>query len=277
MAKSFTFEELQDEYQNLWDSMKVTRQTQVYESARKIIQYRARYEEIEKLTGVPWQFVGVLHLRESSCNFNTHLHNGDSLARRTRRVPAGRPVAAPKDGLRYTWVESAVDALKIKGLDKVENWTAPRLCYEAERYNGFGYRMSKKRPLSPYLWAGSNHYTKGKFYADGKYSASMVDAQIGVIPVLREIDKITNARSVPGSRSTWWANFGKWSGLSGLGLTGIVQTFTDFITDWKNLAIIFAVGMVATGIFWYIDRRKLNEYRQGRYIPSELTEGDSNV
>ena len=42
--------------------------------------------------------------------------------------------------------------------------------YELERYNGFGYRDRRPQVLSPYLWSFSNHYSRGKYVADGRFS-----------------------------------------------------------------------------------------------------------
>ena len=41
-----------------------------------------------------------------------------------------------------------------------------RILYRWEAYNGFGSR--RQGINTPYLWAFSNHYTKGKYVADGK-------------------------------------------------------------------------------------------------------------
>jgi lysozyme family protein len=42
---------------------------------------------------VPWYLVGIIHYRECSLYFSRHLHNGEPLTERTRRVPAGRPAS----------------------------------------------------------------------------------------------------------------------------------------------------------------------------------------
>jgi peptidoglycan hydrolase-like protein with peptidoglycan-binding domain len=40
------------------------------------------------------------------------------------------------------------------------------------------------------LWAGTNHYSRGKFVADGQYDPNHVDTQLGIIPVLYEMVQI---------------------------------------------------------------------------------------
>lgn len=160
---------------------------QAQKAAQKIIDLRPKYEPLEKATGVPWYFIGLLHMRESNFNFETHLHNGDPLnvngkAKRTTHVPAGRPAAPPENGKTYTFHESALDALTYE-FGKVKDWSIEQIAYLQELYNGFGYRQ---RGLpSPYLWSGSNQYSRGKYIRDGVFDPSVVDVQLGVMVVLR--------------------------------------------------------------------------------------------
>jgi len=41
--------------------------------------------------------------------------------------------------------------------------------------------------LLAYLWAGTNLEKPGKFVADGKWSATAVSSQIGIVPILKEL------------------------------------------------------------------------------------------
>lgn len=178
-----TFDDLRGEYAQLWASTEIRpeRDGQARRAAAKVIAGRAHYEAVGGALGVPWYFIGLAHMRESYCSFGTHLHNGDSLSARTYHVPAGRPA---KGSPPFSWDESAIDALQIKGLQNVGDWPIERVCYELERFNGFGYRRPG-RGLSPYLWADTNHYQAGKFIADGKYSSGAVDRQDGCMAVLK--------------------------------------------------------------------------------------------
>jgi lysozyme family protein len=176
-----TFAAMAAGYRNLWRTMTVTRPAACEAAAARIRAGRERYREVERRTGAPWFFVGLIHLRESACNFAGVLHNGERIigtGRQTRLVPAGR-------GPFATWEEAAVDALRGKGLHLIREWPVERIGYEAERFNGFGYVARKIN--SPYVWAGSNHYARGKFVRDGVYDASHVDAQLGVMPVLHAL------------------------------------------------------------------------------------------
>jgi lysozyme family protein len=106
------------EYAELWDALTINpnRRAEATAAANRILQNRARYEDVARQTGVPWFVTGLIHMMESDGDFDTHLHNGDPLTARTRNVPRGRPArGAPP----YAWEESAVDALRLKRLDKI--------------------------------------------------------------------------------------------------------------------------------------------------------------
>jgi lysozyme family protein len=51
-----------------------------------------------------------------------------------------------------------------------------------EEYNGLDYAACG-RP-SPYVWASTNQYTKGKYVADGHYDPNAVDHQLGCAALL---------------------------------------------------------------------------------------------
>lgn len=170
------------EYASRWRAMKVL--ANVVASLRgivnTIIANKARYQAVEKLTGVPWFFIGAIHYREASCNFHCHLHNGDPLTARTRQVPAGRPL---KGEAPFTWEESAVDALTMRGLKAGKITSVETFAFEAEGYNGWGYRG--KGVTSPYLWAGTSEHERGKYVADHVYDATAIDKEEGVMPILQ--------------------------------------------------------------------------------------------
>lgn len=182
-----TYQSLVSDYVSLWETMEIkpSAQSAADNAANRIIKNRKRYEVVSALTRVPWYFIGLIHNRESSLDFNTHLHNGDPLTARTKQVPKGRPLADPANGKSYTWEESAVDALKQKKLHQIKDWTIDRMAYELENYNGWGYRNSSININSPYLWAKSNHYSRGKYVRDHVFSRNAVDQQMGTMVVLK--------------------------------------------------------------------------------------------
>jgi lysozyme family protein len=148
----------------------------------KIVQHQSVYETIMQATGVPWQFVGLFHSMEGGLNFSTHLHNGDPLTARTVQVPKGRPKTGNPP---FTFAESAIDALQFDGLAGETNWGLAETLFRLEKYNGFGSR--KKGINTPYLWSYSNHYTKGKYVADGVWDPNAVSKQCGAAVLLQRM------------------------------------------------------------------------------------------
>lgn len=276
MAK-YTYASLKDEYEKNIANMEIipSKQVIIDNVARKIIANKARYQAVAKDVGnIPWQFIAVLHDRESGMDFNTHLHNGDSLKARTHHVPAGRPLGGKPP---FTWEYSAIDALKQKGFEKIEEWPASRIAYEGERYNGFGYR-SHKVP-SPYLWSMSNIYKGGKYVADGVWDSKAWDKQIGIMPLIsrvmaldvsepqiaqssRKLKVITNVKAAVS------ASFGGYLSLD------YFNAIPEYVQKWQALGlqkeIYIIAGLVATiwVVLTVIEKYVLNDYADGRYTPS---------
>jgi len=169
-------------YQQLYDTILVNDDKVVKAAAivTKIAKSKSRYEAVSAATTVPWYIIAVIHYRESSNSFSRHLHNGDPLTSRTVQVPKGRPL---KGNPPFTWEESAIDALRMQGLNRVEDWSMENALTLLEKYNGLGYK--KKGLPSPYIWSWSNHYKSGKYVADGKFDPNIVDAQCGVAVLLK--------------------------------------------------------------------------------------------
>lgn len=133
---------------------------------------------------IRWYHIAVIHYLECSLNFNRYLGNGQSLYRKTTIVPKGR-------GPFNNFEDGAIDAIKLTGLHKVEDWSIGNTLYILEGYNGYGYRQYHNTN-SPYLYSGSNHYAKGKYVSDGRYDANAVSGQIGAALLLKTIEKRLN-------------------------------------------------------------------------------------
>lgn len=151
---------------------------------KKIMANKSRYENVASPLGIPWFFIAAVHNMESSLSYDCHLHNGDPLTGRTTNFPTGRPASGNPP---FTWEESARDSLTFQKLNQWTDWSLPGLLYKLEGYNGWGYRLNHPEVLSPYLWSGSNHYAKGKYISDGRWSDSAVSAQIGAAVILRRL------------------------------------------------------------------------------------------
>jgi lysozyme family protein len=158
----------------------------------RMLDGRSEYLPVVQATGVPWWFIGIIHILETGGNFTRHLHNGDHLSARTVHVPSGRPVAGNPP---FNWQESAIDALAIQGLCRPTkeqgkpytplSWNVFAALDRMERYNGLGYR--KQNMPSPYLWAASQHYLKGKFVTDGRFDPNAVSRQVGGGVILKRM------------------------------------------------------------------------------------------
>lgn len=139
----------------------------------------------DKVTRIPPYVIGLIHMMEASFDFTAHLHNGDPLTARTVQVPKGRPL---KGNPPFTWTESAIDALLTDRVGSVPAWTLGYTLRFMESFNGFGTR-NYHGMLTPYLYSGTNLYTKGKYIADGKWSDSAVSKQLGVVTVMKCLPK----------------------------------------------------------------------------------------
>lgn len=180
-----TFPQAAPEYIALFASCRIPqkRLQEVDSLVAQMVTHRDRYEEIEQATRVPWYVIALIHNLECGLDFRAHLHNGDSLSGYTHNDPAFRPKVG--HGPPFTFKESAIDALQFDRLDEVTDWDVPRICYEIESFNGWGYRAHGIP--TPYLWAGSQHYTSGKFIRDHVFDEHAVSGQIGAAVLLNRM------------------------------------------------------------------------------------------
>lgn len=164
------------------------RKAEVMTLARKMADgdHWPRYKAVAAAVGCPALLVALIHAMESGLSFSRHLHNGDPLTARTVHVPEGRPIAGHPP---FSWEESAVDALRLHGLDDWRDWSRPGLAYILERYNGWGYRRFHSDVPSPYLWSFTTAYTAGKYVADGHFDPQAVSKQAGAMALLMGLEQ----------------------------------------------------------------------------------------
>jgi lysozyme family protein len=176
------FEKIREEYETAFAKCEIraASRSEVNWNVKQILDNKARYQEVEETTCVPWFAIAVIHGMECSFNFRQHLHNGDSLKKKTWQVPAGRPTVwnPPTD-----WSSSAIDALRYDKMTGIEDWSLARTLYRWEAYNGWGSRAHGIK--TPYLWSYSNQYSKGKYVADGKWDSDAVSKQCGAAVMLK--------------------------------------------------------------------------------------------
>lgn len=189
---SFSFAGLREEILRNWAAMKVLPQLMpaLDRTALRLVADKARYLSLEQRTTVPALVTMVIAERESGADPRKSLAQGDRWDRVSVHVPRGR-------GPFKSWEDAAADALGIGGLDKVgrDNWTIERALYQLEKYNGFGYR--RYGVPSAYIWASTTIYQGGKFIADGKFSRSVRDTQLGVAALMTRIVHADSALALP--------------------------------------------------------------------------------
>ena len=221
---------------NRWTRAKFTRSTPIEKQAARIRANRARYEAVSAKTGVPWDVIAVIHYRESSGSFAGVLHNGQKIigtGRKTTLVPKGR-------GPFSTWEQAAIDALMNCNpyVGKNKDWSLGNTLELLERYNGLGYR--KKGLPSPYLWAGTDQYAKGKYVGDGDFDPNHVDTQLGVAALLIALrgkgnDTPAKARAKPTQKpQDAQKPHSKATGLAlaVAALAGAAMAFSDWFGGW---------------------------------------------
>jgi lysozyme family protein len=176
----------------LLGQMHLTRAGEIVATAKRLISYidAGHYKAGCDATGVPQKDASASFEREASSNFRLSPAQGDPWDQPSIHVPAHR-------GPFPNFTAAQIDAYHLDGLDKIglANWIWERSCYEWELFNGFGYRAHGVH--SPYLWAGSNIYTGGKYVADGVWSASAIDSQLGVIPIMFQIAALRPDLALP--------------------------------------------------------------------------------
>lgn len=249
---------LQETNKKRWDDMHIlASKGPLFKAvADRLLFNKPRYEAVskalkEKGYEIPWEFIAVTHQRESSGDFTTYLGNGQKLNKKTTIVPKGR-------GPFSSWEEGAIDALVYAPpyAAKNKDWTIGGTLTKLEEYNGLGYaRMNKP---SPYLWAGTDQYEKGKYVADGEYDPNHVDTQLGCAGLLRfmgygSIPKVVT----PVAAAT-----------AGVGTVGAVTAIAVNNSNWYDHIVnhvwVYGIGagiillLIATAIHSYKNKDELS-------------------
>lgn len=171
-----------------WDGAQL-RPERVYEVNRivdRIEANHARYQAVDAATDTPTYVIAALHNMEAGGSFQKHLHEGSPLAGRTRWVPKGRPVNGKPP---FKWEDSAIDALRYDRMQLVAWAYLDATLYACERYNGVGYLKYHPTVPTPYLWAGTSMYVRGKYVSDGHWSSTAVSQQIGCAAIWKTMEQ----------------------------------------------------------------------------------------
>jgi len=147
---------------------------------------KAQYLDVSTKTTVPWFVIAVIHEREASQSWKANLAQGDPWNRVSVHVPKGR-------GPFKSWVDAAIDALVAAPPHAARwgDWSTGGTMTLFEDYNGLGY-AARGKP-SPYVWASTNQYVKGKYVSDGHYDPSVVDKQEGCAAILMRMAAIDDS------------------------------------------------------------------------------------
>ena len=170
-----------------WTKMKVTPSLipLLDQAARRLVAAtaKAQYQDVSSKTRVPWFVIAVIHEREASQSWKGSLAQGDPWNKVSIHVPAGR-------GPFASWADAAVDALTNVPPKAAAwtNWSSGGALSLLEEYNGLGY--AGKGVPSPYIWASTDQYVKGKYVADGHYDPNVVDQQPGCAALLNRMATI---------------------------------------------------------------------------------------
>ena len=143
-----------------------------------------RYEAVAKAADLPPELVAAIHWRESTADFSTYLHQGDPLGKPAVHEPTNIPVFSDWDAAAAHALDSKSYVAEQLNIDNSTQEMAALATY-AEYYNGLGYSYRDKP--SPYVWAGTDQYKRGKYVSDGRYSKWTKDTQLGVVLMIQGI------------------------------------------------------------------------------------------
>lgn len=186
------FTTLKPEYTQLLAAMAVREECRhlVDSTASRLIGFKAHYEPVSAVNGVPVIFMAASFEREASSNFNLNPAQGWPLHSISKDVPHNGPFP--------NWPAAALAAYRLNGLDKVGagNWTWELLCYYGELFNGFGPRDVHHMHTS-YLWGGTNIQTPGKYIRDHVFDPNVMDTQLGIVPIARRMVELDPSLALP--------------------------------------------------------------------------------
>lgn len=148
---------------------------------------------------IPWWAIALIKERESGADpqFLRNIACGQPWSKKTTIVPKGR-------GPFKDWFAAADDALNICAPYAAHwhDWSGGGAMTIFIKYNGLGY--DNKGLPSPYAYAGTTAYVRGKYTSDGHFDPNQVDTQLGCAAVLRammEFDPSIQLQGGPARKS----------------------------------------------------------------------------
>ena len=177
----FDRQAIKEEYEHRWQTCEV--EPAMNNSAFYVVSHiqanKPAYEAASALcNGVPWYMIAAVHWREASGDFMRNLVNGQDWREVTSIVPKGL-------GPWNSWEEAAAQALRP--LEPFEV-SIGSVFFALEAHNGFGMRLYHPDVPSPYIYSGTQFYTKGKYASDGKFDPDLIDKQLGCMAILKALE-----------------------------------------------------------------------------------------
>lgn len=188
--------------QAMWANCSILpkRSDEVTRVARRLVapSAKTRYVSVSGITGIPWWVIAVIHEREAGQAWWANIAQGDPWNSISTHKPRGR-------GPFKSWEEAAIDALTktpVFTLSRVnlwQDWTAGGTLVLLEMYNGFGYELYHHEN-SPYIWGATNHQERGKYIADGCWSSTVWDQQLGCAAMLKRMQEMDSSITMDGGK-----------------------------------------------------------------------------
>lgn len=249
-----------------WSQMKVAnaqRWADALVVAKKIYDHKDQYIEVAdgvRAEGgdIPWWVIGVIHDRECSLSFACNLAQGDRWDRASIHVPKGQ---GPFTSFKQAGVNALMRSAPYAG--KNRDWSPGGTLAILEKYNGLGYfngpmdRSTGHRyqsQASPYIWAGTNQYLKGKYVSDGKFDPNYIDKQLGVALVIKALMYIDKSIKFSGGGSM--AEGATTFGVIGPAGVAAQQAHASGM-HWAFVVGILVVGIaIAVASVYFINKSK---------------------
>ena len=200
-----TMQQLTAAEEKRWAAMQIDpRRIAIFEQvASRLIKpdNKKQFIAVSNLTSVPWWVIAVIKEREAGADpkWMRSIAQGDPWQHVSVHIPAGR-------GPFKNWTDAAVDALAncAPHAAKWGDWSAGGTLMILQMYNGLGYARgpidrsvlpNRQHPpmASPYIWAGTNQYVKGKYVADKRFDPNAVDQQLGCAGLIKQMMELDSS------------------------------------------------------------------------------------
>lgn len=232
------------------------------EFARRALNHKAIYEKLvariwrEHSLHIPWWVVPLIHEREclrGVDNYDCSIGQGSRWNVKSTIKPYSGPFKS--------WEDAAVDSLVKQHpyAAKWTNWSGGGAMTIMEQYNGMGY--AKRGKPSPYIWAQSDQYVKGKYIRDGVYDPNKVDPQLGVAISLKAMMELDSSIKLDGDMPNQDKTPRKAeTAVTGGFLTSVLAFINSnpyFVFTWFDIVGIMIGTAVAVGVaVYFINRYK---------------------